>query len=192
MRQTKRQRNILANRAKRHRYKKNKKVKWSKKLAQLWKDRADAYERGSSGRDDISETDERDGTCSFSQERSNEKDKSMETTAAIEESYVNVQKDCELEGIHLFPQIVFPENSTTKDVTLEKKLLACAREKDKALRDALHYRTLVENLETDITELKTTMHRRVSAVRDFWRNNILEGRTRSGVILKRALTQHKE
>ena len=105
-------------------------------------------------------------------------------TAAINESYESIQKDCELEGVHLLPQIVSPEHS---NIAAEERLLKCERERDKALKDAFHYRTLVEKLETDIREVKSTMHYRVTAVRDFWRNSVLEGRSRSGVILKKAL-----
>ena len=43
--------------------------------------------------------------------------------------------------------------------------MKCTKEKDKALKDAFYYRTLVEKLETDIKEMKTTMpmHYRVAA-----------------------------
>lgn len=94
--------------------------------------------------------------------------------------------------MHLLPQVVLsPENSTTDNTAMEKRLMKCTKEKDKALKDAFYYRTLVEKLETDIKEMKTTMHYRVAAVRDFWRNSVLEGRSRSGAILKQALTHHK-
>ena len=94
--------------------------------------------------------------------------------------------------MHLLPQVVFPVENTTENIAVEKRLIIRTKERDKALRDTLHYRTLVEKLETDIKELKTNMHHRVSTVRDFWRNSVLEGRSRSGAILKQALTQHKD
>jgi len=49
----------------------------------------------------------------------------------------------------------------------------------------------VEKLETDLGELKTTMHHRVAAVRDFWRNKVLEGESRSGMILRYSLMTNK-
>jgi len=94
--------------------------------------------------------------------------------------------------MHHLPQVVLsPENSTTDNTAMEKRVMKCTKEKDKALKDAFYYRTLVEELETDIKEMKTTMHYRVTAVRDFWRNSVLEGRSKSGAILKQALTHHK-
>lgn len=177
--QKKRRRTILANRAKRLRYKQNKKAKWSKKLAQLWKDRANRYENAN-------DENGYESVTPFNDEKLNEKHECTDT-AVINESYESIQKDCELEGVHLLPQIVYPEHS---NIAAEERLLKCQRERDKALKDAFHYRTLVEKLETDIREVKSTMHYRVAAVRDFWRNSVLEGRSRSGTILKKALTKH--
>lgn len=62
--------------------------------------------------------------------------------------------------------------------------------RDKALGDVLKYRNLIEKLETDLSELRTTMHHRVAAIRNFWRNKVLEGGSRGGKILKRALTSN--
>ncbi len=74
-------------------------------------------------------------------------------------------------------------------LTVEEKLRICTKERDKALNETLQYRTLAENLETDIKDVIATMHHRVTVVGYFWRNNVLEGRSRSGAILKRALTR---
>jgi len=51
--------------------------------------------------------------------------------------------------MHLLPQVVPPENSTTENLSLEKRLI-CTTERDKALKDEFHYCNLVEKLETDI------------------------------------------
>ena len=188
--QKKRRRTILANRVKRLRYKKNKRAKWSKHLAQLWKDRADAYERDDYERDDRNDTDVGESITSCNESCTKSSNKSADA-AATNKSYEIVQKDCELEGMHLLPQVVSPENSSTENISVEKRLMIRTTERDKALKDALYYRSLVEKLETDIKEAKITMHYRVAAVRDFWRNSVLEGRSRSGVILQQALTQGK-
>ena len=186
--QKKRRRSILANRAKRLRYRENKKAKWSKQLAQLWKDRADAYAKGSPV-DDRNDSDKIDinGGATSNDHQMSSKNKA-DDTAAIKESYENTQRDCELDGMHLLPSLLLPE--TSKSIA-DNRLIECSSERDKALKDALHYRTLVEKLETDLAELKTTMHHRVAAVRDFWRNKVLEGESRSGMILRCSLMTNK-
>ncbi len=180
-----RRRSILASRAKRLRYKANKKAKvmWSKQLAQLWKDRADTYAKGSLA------DNTNDGGENFSDGGSitdhliSAKNAQVDS-AAVNECYENTQRDCELDGMHLLPSIMLPE--TSKSV-VEDRFIECTKERDQALKDALQYRNLVENLETNLSELRTTMHHRVAAVRDFWRNKVLEGGSRSGKILKRSL-----
>ena len=125
-----------------------------------------------------------DGGGSITSSNENNKRDKVIDSAATNESYINVQRDCEIEGMHLLPQVVFPVENTTENIAVEKRLITCTKERDKALWDTLHCRTLVEKFETDIKELKTNMHHRVSTVRDFWRNSVLEGRSRSGAILK--------
>lgn len=151
--------------------------------------RADSYEEGND-RNAISGGNDSVGSTTSSNDNSNKDDKLIDS-AGINESYDNVLKDCESEGMHLLPQVVSPVDNTTENVTVEK-LLIRTRERDKALKDTFHYRTLVEKLETDVRKLKTTLHHRVATVCDFWRNSVLEGRSRSGAILKQALTQRKD
>lgn len=72
--------------------------------------------------------------------------------------------------MHLLPSITLPETSKS---TVDDRLRECITERDDALKKALCYRTLVEKLETDLTELKTTVHHRVVAVCDLWRTKVL-------------------
>jgi len=46
--------------------------------------------------------------------------------------------------------------------------MKCTQEKDKALKGTFYYRTFVKNWK-HLKEMKTTMHYRVAAVRDFWK-----------------------
>ena len=94
-------------------------MKWNKKLAQLWKDRANKYESGNDGNGEESVT-------PFNDEIINKKDEYIDT-AAINKSYESIQKDCELEGVHLLPQIISPENSTAENVAVERRLLKCEK-----------------------------------------------------------------
>lgn len=86
---------------------------WSKQLAQLWKNRADSYEEGND-RNAISGGNDSDGSTTSSNDNSNKDDKLIDS-AAINESYDNVLKDCESEGMHLLPQVVSPVDNTTEN-----------------------------------------------------------------------------
>ena len=69
---------------------------------------------------------------------------------------------------------------------MQDAISSCRRERDKALNDALCYRNLAERLLVEKREMKVRMEKRVETVRDFWRNQILEGQSRSGRIVKAA------
>lgn len=57
----------------------------------------------------------------------------------------------------------------------------------KALEDAIFYRNLAERLRKEKRQAVSNMNDKVELVRDFWRNTILEGSTRGGRMVKKAL-----
>ena len=70
-----------------------------------------------------------------------------------------------------------------------KEQLHKAREdRNQALFLARHYRALAEKTRSDARMLKMNLESRVETVRDFWRNQIVEGTSRSGRMLRAALT----
>jgi len=167
----KRRRSIIANRAKRKRYKQNK-YRWTKKDAERWKERAIAVESPLQG--------SRVGSPVDSQEVS------VAVNASIE--FSSIQRECELDGLHLFPEVqVSPIKHSGFGCTLQEKLSVCENEKKKLAEDSLFYRNLAEKFEQEKEEIKMTMRRRIVAVQSFWRNNVIEGRSRSGKILREAI-----
>lgn len=70
-------------------------------------------------------------------------------------------------------------------------VVSYVQEAQKKTVDALHlaqyYRDLAEKMQDQKIENEETMKRKVKRMRNFWRNNILEGSTRAGKILRNAL-----
>ncbi len=66
---------------------------------------------------------------------------------------------------------------------------ACIKAKEKAERKALQYRTSAERLQKN--EIQFRMERQTEIVRDFWRNKLLVGQSRSGAIVKLALSKNQ-
>lgn len=60
-------------------------------------------------------------------------------------------------------------------------------ERNKALNLAQHYRNLAEESQSEKRILKSELEGQIEVVRNFWRNKIVEGGTRSGKILRAAL-----
>ena len=61
------------------------------------------------------------------------------------------------------------------------------RQRDGAVRSAQLCRDIAEKLKTENRTLKEDMIQKVETQRDFWRNKILEGQSRSGRMVKMAL-----
>ena len=54
-------------------------------------------------------------------------------------------------------------------------------------RKAQHYRNLAEKLQKEKREMNSAMNEKIELVRDFWRNKIIEGSSRAGRIVQKAL-----
>lgn len=69
-----------------------------------------------------------------------------------------------------------------------KEQLRRARyERNKALSLAQHYRNVAEEKQSEKRALKSELEQQIEVVRDFWRNKVVEGSSRSGRILRAAL-----
>ena len=73
------------------------------------------------------------------------------------------------------------------ETSAAKYLKQVIDERNTAVRQTLCYRDLVEDLQSKNRMLHCTMNNRIDTVRNFWRNNILEGSTRGGLCVKKAL-----
>ena len=68
------------------------------------------------------------------------------------------------------------------------KLIQEARtERDQALLIARQYRNVAEATRAEKRELQCELEKKIEVVRDFWRNKVVEGGSRSGLILRAAL-----
>ena len=57
----------------------------------------------------------------------------------------------------------------------------------KAVREAQLYRDLAEKMRREKRNIVSGMNEKIELVRDFWRNNIKEGTSRAGTMVKKAL-----
>lgn len=63
-------------------------------------------------------------------------------------------------------------------------------ERNRALHLAQQYRSMAEQSQSEKRDLKHALEGQIEVVRDFWRNKIVEGGTRSGRILREALIRN--
>jgi hypothetical protein len=57
----------------------------------------------------------------------------------------------------------------------------------KAVQEAQAYRNMAETMRREKRQIVNTMNEKIEVVRDFWRNNIKEGSSRAGIMVRRAL-----
>lgn len=69
----------------------------------------------------------------------------------------------------------------------KQELESARHERDNALLLARQYRDMVEQSQEEKRKLKTELEKKVEVVRNFWRNKVVEGGSRSGQILRAAL-----
>ena len=57
----------------------------------------------------------------------------------------------------------------------------------KAVKEAQAYRDMAESMRREKRQIINTMNEKIELVRDFWRNNIKEGSSRAGIMVREAL-----
>ena len=77
--------------------------------------------------------------------------------------------------------------STVKEMWYKKEIQAARNERDQALLQARQYRDMAEATRADKRALKHNLEGKIEIVRDFWRNKIVEGGSRSGRMLRASL-----
>ena len=73
------------------------------------------------------------------------------------------------------------------EVSADKYIKSVVEERNRAVRSMLTYRDMVEDLQSKNRVLHCTMNDRIDTVKKFWRNSILEGGSRGGVCVRKAL-----
>ena len=85
------------------------------------------------------------------------------------------------------PPCALPSESAIHAIHCREQVHSAREQRDKALGIARHYRDLAESRQLDKRILKNDLEGKIETVRDFWRNKIVEGGSRSGQILRNAL-----
>ena len=83
----------------------------------------------------------------------------------------------------LIPEVEEPPTT----FNYSRRLLEAQKERDIALLVARKWRDIPENIQDEKQDMKTEMERTVKTVRNFWRNKVIEGSSRSGKMLGAAL-----
>ena len=73
------------------------------------------------------------------------------------------------------------------EASASKYIKQMVEERNNAVKLTLHYRDLVEDLQSKNRKLHCTMNDRADTIRRFWRNSILESGSRGGLCMMKAL-----
>ena len=84
-----------------------------------------------------------------------------------------------------------PVEKYVNELTVKDYVSKLIEDRDMAITTAQSYREKVEALNIENQKLNCEMHDRVQRIRTFWRNKIVEGGTRAGKFVKKALNMHK-
>lgn len=117
----------------------------------------------------------------------------------IENSYIEQISGCNPDTSSTSPllldEVVTPLYESTCSCSLmdmagrvccKEQLKVARQDRDSALMLARQYRDLAEASHTKIRQQKNELEEKVELVREFWRNKIVEGSSRSGQILRAA------
>ena len=109
----------------------------------------------------------------------------------VENKYVHSSS-----GVLLLPSV--PPLSEEQSSSLIAKVLTSVEQqsiiqearndRDRAIMEAKTYRDLAEKIKKEQREQDCNLLKQTEAVRDFWRNKVLEGDTRGGKILRASLS----
>ena len=76
-----------------------------------------------------------------------------------------------------------------ENLTAKQYITSLIKERDEAIMSAQMCRNKVDELRTANRRIYCNMHDRIDTIRNFWRNNIVEGNSRAGMCIKLALQQ---
>jgi len=89
------------------------------------------------------------------------------------------------------PVVSFDTGDLVHDSKCTKLVLEARHERNYALNIAQNYRDLAEKIQEEKRKVHDELESRVETVCNFWRNQVVEGQSRSGQILRAALFRSK-
>lgn len=123
----------------------------------------------------------------------------IEQVTVNEENYINISTSSDTDGTSTSPLLL----NTVVTLIVEEAICTCTsemlgtkckgeirkarHERNQALTLAQQYRNLAEKSQSEKRSLKNDLEGKIETVRDFWRNKIVEGDSRSGRKLRAAL-----
>ena len=87
----------------------------------------------------------------------------------------------------ILTELPITDLSTVDSVTVVRRFQQSQNDTFKALKLAQYYRDIAERMKDEKLESEQRMKKEVKTIRNFWRNNIMEGSTRAGRMVKKAL-----
>ncbi len=127
----------------------------------------------------------------------------IEAIDVMDEQYYQCSADSmkksEDTGPLLLDEVLVPIEESNSSCSLRNPVLAaqCAEsirkvrnERNDALCLAQHYRDIAEKTRKEKRDLKNKLENEIEIVRNFWRNKIVEGKSRSGKILRESLLRN--
>ncbi|XP_065914050.1 uncharacterized protein [Dysidea avara] len=90
------------------------------------------------------------------------------------------------------PKVIFNTGDLVHDSKCTQLVLAARHERNQALQVVQTYRDLAEKIQEEKRKAQDELETRVETVRNFWRNEVVEGQSRSGKILRAALFRKKD
>ena len=182
----------------------SKKEKWNNmkemSMIKCWKERATAYYCGIEADKEEEETRkliEKQTKDELSTEALLNESKRIEAAEKLDKLYEQEYSvhNTSLQVHHntkplLLDAVLIPEvEEPPTTFNYSRRLLEAQKERDIALLVARQWRDIAENIQAEKRDMKTEMERTVETVRNFWRNKVVEGSSRSGKILRAALVR---
>ncbi len=127
-------------------------------------------------------------------EKARAENRRMEVIEDIEEDYTNLKRSHNDNGVLILNEVVVPIQEQTFDPMSQMARTDCNQivqkareERNQALKLAQQFRNIAEQSCSEKRCLQYELESKVETVRDFWRNKIVEGGSRSGCILRASL-----
>ena len=122
------------------------------------------------------------------EQRESKKQAKLSAVHRIEDLYE--EQKCQLSPL-LLDEVVVPLRekcvSPLTQVDYSCQVKEAREERDRALNLAKHYRDIAEGCRRETLKVQYELETKVETVKQFWRNKIIEGESRSGRILRASL-----
>ncbi|SMN01767.1 hypothetical protein SPONN_26 [uncultured Candidatus Thioglobus sp.] len=120
-----------------------------------------------------------------------EASKTIDSTAALLLPTVRVPDNDHETSEEIKTQLPISDLSGIDSVCVVDYIQNVEAREAKALRLAKHYRDLAESIRSKSIKKQFAMEEKVELVRSFWRNEIKEGSSRAGLMVRRALQRRQ-